>query len=44
MEGCKGGSTTPSYSEAISSRGKKPLEAKKGFLGGGKLDNEDSQE
>ena len=44
MEGCKRGSITPSYSQTVSSRDKKPLEAETGFLGGGKQDIKDTQE
>jgi len=44
MESRKGGSSTPSYSQAVSSRGKKPLETVKGFLGEGKQNNRDTQE
>ncbi len=44
MEGHKGGSSTPSYNQAVSTCNKKPLEVEQGFLGGGKQVNGDKQE
>ena len=43
MEGCKVGSSTPLYSQAVCSRGKKPLEVEKDLSGEGKRDNDDTQ-
>jgi len=40
MEGCKGGSSTPSYKDAIASRGKSPLGNVRGFVEEEKRNNE----
>lgn len=41
MEGCKGGSSTPSYKQVVASRGKKPLENDKGTSEEGKRNMEE---
>jgi len=44
MEGCRGGSSTPSYKEAITSIGKKPLENARGTIEEGKINMEEKIE
>lgn len=44
MEGRKGGSSTPSYSQAVAIRGKKPIETTRGPLGEGKNNIEEEQD
>ena len=41
IEGRRGGSSTPSYKEAIASRGKKPLEKARGTMEDGKRNMEE---
>lgn len=43
MESREGRSSTPSHSQAVSNRLKKPLEAETRVLGGGKPENKSSQ-
>lgn len=44
MERQEGGNSTPFYSQVVSNRFKKPLEAEIGVLGRGKQENRSSQE
>ena len=43
MEGCKGGSSTPSYKQAVANRGKKPIEDNIGPSDGRQRKREEEQ-
>lgn len=44
MEARKGGSSTPSYRQAVASRGKKPIKSVRGPSGEGKRNMEEDQD
>ena len=44
MEGCKGGSSTPSYKQVVASWGKKPIECVRGPSESGKRNMEEDQD